>query len=160
MERGPLRILTPDEGNIIRIGPDLWGKFRDIRLAALSDSPNAFGSTLAREQALTEEDWRLRLANGAMFMALSGETPVGMAGGVPTDDAGDAYLVSMWVHPDFRRLHLADRLVVAVLDWARSEGYHGIRLHVAVDNEAAERLYQGRGFARTGATQPVRPEEP
>jgi ribosomal protein S18 acetylase RimI-like enzyme len=160
VERSPLRVLTPDEGSIIRIGRHQWVEFRDLRLAALSDSPNAFGSTLARERALTEEDWRRRLANGAMFMALSGETPVGMAGGVPDDNAGDAYLVSMWVRPDFRRLRLADRLVAAVLDWARSEGYHGVRLHVTVDNAAAERLYQGRGFARTGATQPVRPEEP
>ncbi|HEV3234290.1 MAG TPA: hypothetical protein VG329_07055, partial [Candidatus Dormibacteraeota bacterium] len=90
MERGPLRVLTPDEGGIARIGPDQWAEFRDLRLAALGDSPNAFGSTLAREQALTEDDWRRRLANGAMFMAPSGETPVGMAGGVPDDNAGDA----------------------------------------------------------------------
>ena len=51
-------------------------------------------------------------------------------------------------------------LVGAVIDWAASGPYRAIDLWVAVGNDAAEALYASLGFARTGATQPVREDDP
>jgi len=47
-----------------------------------------------------------------------------------------------------------------VLDWAKREGYDSVSLWVTDGNAVAERLYERCGFTRTGAVQPVHPNEP
>ena len=61
-----------------RLGPDDWEAFREIRLRSLADSPDAFGSTLEREQEFTEDDWRRRLS-GPVY-AVTGPAPVAVGG--------------------------------------------------------------------------------
>ena len=41
-----------------------WPTYRDLRLRALAESPDAFGSTLAAEQGSSAEEWIARLSNG------------------------------------------------------------------------------------------------
>ncbi|WP_434440571.1 hypothetical protein [Lentzea sp. E54] len=43
---------------IHRVTPDEWRVWRDIRLEALASDPSEFGSTLAREQAYGDDEWR------------------------------------------------------------------------------------------------------
>ena len=56
---------------------DDWELWRDLRYRALGTDPDAFGSTLAREQALTEADWRHRVGRGGSYVAWVGGRPVG-----------------------------------------------------------------------------------
>ena len=46
-----------------------WHVLRDIRLAALQDAPNAFGSSYAEQAASLEADWRRRISRGRTFFA-------------------------------------------------------------------------------------------
>lgn len=141
--------------------PEEWELMREIRLRALRDSPDAFGSTLERELAMDEEAWRGRCASGRNFYAAVGRTPVGIIASYIPEDSPDApELVGMWVAPEHRRRGIARALIDAVLDQARSEGARAVTLWVADGNGAAEELYAGVGFSRTGRedTLPGRPE--
>src|SRR5262245_47751224 len=96
-----------------------WRLYRALRLAALADGPRGVGSGLARERRRTEADGRRGLEGRAQFVVSSGGVAVGTAGGVEGAGPG-AELVSMWVRPGWRGRGVGDRLVRAVLDWARA----------------------------------------
>ncbi len=53
-----------------RIDPGDAAVLRDVRLAALVDAPAAFGSTLERELAFTDDEWQDRATAWAIRMAL------------------------------------------------------------------------------------------
>jgi GNAT superfamily N-acetyltransferase len=133
-----------------------WELMRDVRLAALQDAPDAFGSTYAREALFTEEQWRGRInARSVTFFAYVtgiGE-PAGLAG-VYVDD-GVADLVSMWVRPAARGRGVGGALVSATADWAKDRGHGALYLWVTEANAPARRLYERYGFTATGERQPL-----
>jgi len=61
-----------------------------------------------------------------------------------------AYIQTLEVHPDFRGRGIGAELLVRAEEAARSAGAHIIALHVDIDNAAAIRLYESRGYARMG----------
>jgi len=138
-----LRVLTPDD----------WALWRQLRLAALADAPDAFGSRLSDWQGEgdREERWRARLAIPGSFnvVAVLDGQPVGMASGVPAADAA-AELISMWVGPGARGKGVGDALVDVVEGWARRERAMSLRLAVSQGNENAVALYRRRGLSLTG----------
>lgn len=146
-------------------GPQDWQAYRSIRLAALEDAPLAFGSTLAREQAFSEADWRRRLEGGNLTLVAHVEgLPVGLAGGLRPGVYGDAndaaHLVQMWVHPSMRGRGVGEALVRGVIDWARGLGLPELRLWAVENNVPALALYTRLGFTDTGARAPVRDDDP
>jgi ribosomal protein S18 acetylase RimI-like enzyme len=147
-----------------------WQLMRDVRLAALSEAPYAFGSTYAQEAAFTEERWRARISERSVtFFAQAepagtsdqageqGAAPAGLAG-VYVED-GQAELVSMWVRPSAHGLGVGEALVEAAAAWAKARDYPALFLWVTESNGAASRLYQRCGFTPTGERQPLPSDE-
>ena len=124
---------------------------RELRLQALSDAPDAFGSTYERELARTTADWQRWLSPGVTFIL---EEPQGasgiVAGGRDASDPAIVHLMAMWVHPRRRGTDAGDRLVAAVLSWARTEAAKAVRLNVVGSNVRARRFYERNGFRPTG----------
>lgn len=143
-----------------RLTPDDWQVFRDIRLASLRESPQAFSSTLQAALERDEASWRNGLAQRTQFVAMAGEDAVGTAGGVVEPSGQSGELISMWVAPEWRGKGVAARLIEEVSAWAATAGFTELRLWVVEGNVRAERTYARAGFAPTGRTQPVRDGEP
>ena len=123
---------------------------RALRLEAMSDAPEAFGSTYDRELARTAADWRRWLSTGVTFIAEHAGVPKGIVAGTHDADPAIVHLMAMWIHPDLRQSGAADALVAAVLSWARETGARTMRLTVIQTNERARRCYEKNGFHVTG----------
>ena len=138
-----------------------WELMRDVRLAALAEAPQAFGSTYAREVSFTEAQWRGRISERSVTYLAYDETddvtPAGLAG-VLVEDA-TAEVVSMWVRPAFRGRGVGEALIEATASWAKSHSFATLFLWVTDSNAPAKRLYARCGFAPTGKSQPL-PSDP
>lgn len=153
---------------IERLTEDDWAQLRDVRLRALREDGDAFGSSLSREEGFTENHWRMRLRSSAWFMAhevIGGdddaERPVGIVAGIQEPGAAeqDRHVVSMWVAPEARRRGIGAALLEALGRWAADDGAATVSLWVVEGNEAASELYGRAGFVRTGATMAL-PRDP
>jgi ribosomal protein S18 acetylase RimI-like enzyme len=135
--------------------PDHWKRFRAIRLRSLADSPDAFGTTLAEDEARPLGDWRARLENPevAQFLAVDAAgNDIGIVVGAPYDglETATAGLFAMWVAPEARGAGVGGAMVDQVIAWARGAGFERLLLDVADQNAAAIALYESRGFLPNG----------
>lgn len=126
---------------------DDWPVLKSVRLAALLDTPAAFGVTHAEAAAYSDEQWRDRAGRtpSAYVLAFAAGDAAGTAAGV-VDEQGLYKLMAMWVRPDCRGEGIADKLVDAVKALAQTQGHRRVALDVAPDNLPAVRFYQRQGF--------------
>ena len=142
---------------IRRAHDDDYAVLRSIRLEALLDEPDAFGTTYAEGLATREEQWRQMADSWNYYLALDGSRAVGMASGgryVPMPDA--RWLYGMYVTPGHRGTGVAHELVMVVAQWARREGVATLGLHVTASVTRARAFYEKLGFAVVGAGEPMR----
>ena len=81
-----------------RADPDDWRIYRELRLRALSEAPQAYASRLERELQLTDQQWRDRLGRAVTVLAFREEELVGTATGIWQGE-GDMMIVAMYVVP-------------------------------------------------------------
>ncbi len=137
--------------NIERLTANEGERLRAIRLRALRDTPDAFGTTLEEAAARPPESWVNQLKELATFVATASGCDVGLVRGMLHDQFRDAgYLISMWVAPEARRQGIGSALVDAVVDWARTQGLACLLLDVAAMNVPAIALYTRKGFVPNG----------
>lgn len=136
-----------------RIDRDDWAKLREIRLEALRESPEAFGSTYDVAARLTNHQWRSMVERSDYFLAERDGEVLGMvSGGLNDRYPGTRWLYGMYVTPAARGTRAATALVEAVIDWARGEGATELYLHVTSIAARARAFYQRMGFVATGET--------
>jgi GNAT superfamily N-acetyltransferase len=144
---------------IRRIRADEGLRLRALRLRALSDSPTAYGSTLASEKSYPEAIWHERVASGAAgdkVVTIVAEhdnrlvgMAIGLAGDSATHDELNPTMVAVFVDGTVRQQGVGVGLVEKVIDWAKARGW--ARLFVWI---TAIALYRRCGFRATGASRP------
>jgi RimJ/RimL family protein N-acetyltransferase len=137
---------------IRRLSADDLETYRDIRLDALRDSPDAFGMAYEEAETRSDDEFRDLLSRLAVFGAFIGGRQVGLVAfarleGLKHQHRGE--MVSMYVRPEGRGQGVGLALITAVLDHAR---HHVLQLHLGVGayNLPAIRLYEKAGFVAYG----------
>ena len=144
---------APDGLVVERVTATSWRTYRDVRLAALIDSPRAFWATYAEAAERTDDEWRERCATtGPTWLALDHGRPVGTVGlwHAPEQPADEVVLVGMWVATVARGTGAATRLVGAAITHAAASGRRRVVLDVAHENTRARAFYVRMGFRPTG----------
>lgn len=137
---------------IRRLLPADAAAYRTLRLSALAESPEAFGSDVATESAAPLEKFAETLSSGYVAGAFAGDRLVGLAGFRPLDREKTRHRGDIWgvyVAPDSRGSGLGRRLLEHVLTHARTQ-VRQVHLAVTATNIAGVRLYESLGFTRYG----------
>jgi RimJ/RimL family protein N-acetyltransferase len=137
-----LRRLLADDASI----------YREIRLEALQNTPDAFSSTVEAEQGQPLDWFAARLVDAFVLGAFSGTELLGVAGFRVQPGAKHAHkglLWGMYVRPTRRGAGIGHILVEAII---RHAGRHVELLQLAVvsDNLPARQLYRRLGFVEYG----------
>jgi ribosomal protein S18 acetylase RimI-like enzyme len=137
---------------VVPVTAGRWRTYRDVRLAALIDSPRAFWTTYAEAAARTDAQWAEVVAGARVWLALDGDRPVGTVGLFHAEEqpAEEVHLVGMWVASVARGSGVAELLARTAIEHAAAEGRTRVRLEVAVENDRARAFYRRLGFRPTG----------
>jgi GNAT superfamily N-acetyltransferase len=146
------------EINVRALGEEDWQQYRDIRLTALQESPDAFVATREQEEGLDEEAWRERMRRARRLVAERDGAMVGVVSLGPGDPEfpTTGELFGLWVAPQGRGTGVAWRLVEEGAAWALADGHKRLGYWVGTDNGPAVAFASSFGFRPTGTRRPMK----
>ena len=135
-----------------RLTADDLAVFRAVRSEGLSNDPGAFRVSVADDDLLSPEAWKQRLTNGFVVSVEAEGRVLGIGGfaqmpGTKADHKG--LIWGMYVRPEGRGKGVADAVMTALLDHARTV-VRQVQLTVVADNARAVAFYERHGFTRYG----------
>lgn len=140
------------------LGEEDWQVYREARLAALRESPEAFVAGYDEESAYDEEFWRERMRRSRRMLAERDGRALGVVGvgqgREPNGHVGE--LFGLWVTPQARGTGVAWRLVEAGAAQAREDGRTHLAYWVGTDNGRAVAFASSFGFRPTDTRRPMR----
>lgn len=133
-----------------------WMLLKQVRLAALLDTPTAFGVSYQTAAAYNDEQWKERASSAGteFWLAFEQDRPVGMIGAA-VSSANRFNLIGMWVEPAARGSGAAAQLVEAVKARATVKGFDRVFLDVSPDNARASNFYLEQGFTLLDEWEPL-----
>jgi ribosomal protein S18 acetylase RimI-like enzyme len=125
------------------LGRDEWQVLRDMRLNALSDSPQSFLAKYDREEQYGPERWKAEFDRGQWIVGELGGSHICLTGvthevGTPADER---YLEYVWVAQDFRRRAVAVDMLTHTIAGLKKSGIRTVFLWILNGNDPAWRLY-------------------
>lgn len=138
-----------DTIQIIQPHSNDWSKVKAIRLKALQNDPQAFGSTYEKEVGRSDEEWQqslVLLEDEILLCAEKQSEYVGIIGAFQKDES--TWMVkAMYVEPEYRGTGVSDELMEKILLAILQKSPQAkIELMVNVTQLAAVRFYERHGF--------------
>lgn len=144
-----VRVLDKDE----------WVAYRDVRLRALRESPEAFVASAEEEEAFEDQYWMDRMERSRRILAQDGDEVVGVVSvgtGHRTNIPGAGELFGLWVEPPRRGTGVARRLMEKAAKVGRQVGLRQLVYWVGTDNGRAVAFASSFGFRPTDDRRPMR----
>ena len=136
--------------------PNDWPLLKTVRLRALAENPEAFGTTLTQASAWDDARWQENarrftlLPPAASFLAYADDLPCGMVNCFTAETPPNtAEMTAFWVAPEQRGQGIGEALVAGIVDWAKSQGVTTLQAWVVEDNYRALGFYKKLGFQET-----------
>lgn len=136
---------------------DEWQLYREVRLAALRDAPEAFVAGFEDEAARGEAYWRERMIRADRIVAEREEGPVGVVClGLHHENPETGEVFGLWTAPMVRGARVARDLVSTAAQKAAEDGCRLLYFWAGSDNASAVGFASSYGFRPTAERRPVR----
>lgn len=138
-----------------KIKEDEWQKYKKIRLEALKNDPQAFGSSYERENQKSDNEWeeKLKLSNTAdskkIFVGIDNDSNgfLAIGGAYAENDLGEWNVIAIYVDPEYRGQGVSKVLLSEIINTLTVRGnVRRLILRVNVNQQAAVNLYRSLGF--------------
>lgn len=143
---------------IVKLRPTDWKQFKEIRLNALKDAPQAFGASYDEEAKLSDEEWQKSLKNSEAsnslwyLFAKKGKELIGIVAAYTDKGKKVEHLAnigSVFVVPQQRGKGVAKKLMEELLkEIQKNPKIIKINLRVSSEQIAAVKLYESLGFKK------------
>lgn len=149
-----------DNVKIIKLPPERWEEYKNLRLEALKNEPTAFAASYEEKASKEDEYWQNQLKKfqdadeDSMWFAEVSDKLVGLTGWYRSNTEKlrhSASVYAVYVNPKYRGKGIAKELIKKVLEEVESKPeIVKIDLNVNTKNEAATNLYKKLGFEIVG----------
>jgi RimJ/RimL family protein N-acetyltransferase len=141
---------------IIKLTPKDWKNLKDLRLEALKEESDAFGSSYEESAAHSDDEWKQKLANpkNPTILVCDEGQAIGMAGAYQEKGVNlkhIAYIWGVYLRKNYRGKGISLKLMEALLnEIAKNKEIEKINLNVNTSRLSAVKLYEKLGFEIVG----------
>lgn len=135
-----------------------WREYRELRLNALRNEPQAYLTSYENARKEPGKNWKGYLQAAVdgeswMMFARAGEVLIGMVGAYQSDEGKTKQqieVIAMYVDPGHRGQKIGTRLLEKLLGILKDAGKKSAHLECSAEQIPAVALYQRLGFAEVG----------
>lgn len=139
------------------LGEAEWQLYREVRLAALKDAPEAFVAHFEDEASYGDDFWHERMDRAHRIIAERGDEPVGLVClGLHDEDPQAGEVFGLWTAPKARGERVARQLVAVAARKAAEDGRRLLYFWAGSDNASAVGFASSFGFRPTEERRPMR----
>ena len=143
---------------ITKAGAEAAQRLRSVRLAALKDTPDAFGAKHEDELLFSDSQWQDRLKYTYWCFVVADGVDIGLLAvdKADKDRNSDCWLSSWWISDAFRGQGVAQLMMEWVIKLSRENDWKIIGLGVWPENLRARSAYKKLGFLEADKPLPSR----